>query len=190
VIGLIWAQAAGGVIGRAGGIPWRLPEDQAHFRACTSGATVVMGRRTWDSLPVRFRPLPGRRNVVLSRDRGWSAPGAEAAPDLATALAAVPGPDVWVVGGAALYREALPFADRVERTEIDLAVDGDTYAPALDPHEWRVAHRDPVTGWRVSRTGLAFRVCSFVRVGRPPQCDAGHADFLAGERNEGRSPAM
>ncbi|HEY6794385.1 MAG TPA: dihydrofolate reductase [Kineosporiaceae bacterium] len=168
MIGLIWAQAAGGVIGRDGGIPWRLPEDQAHFRACTSGATVVMGRRTWDSLPERFRPLPGRRNVVLSRDPRWSAAGAEPAADLAAALMSPPAGDVWVVGGAAVYAEALPLADRVERTEIDLLVEGDTCAPLLDPGEWRLERRDPPTGWHLSSTGLAFRIWSFVRACRPP----------------------
>jgi dihydrofolate reductase len=162
VLGLIWAQAAGGVIGRDGTIPWRLPEDQAHFRACTSGATVVMGRRTWDSLAERFRPLPGRRNVVLSRRPYWSAPGAEPAPDLLAALALAAGSDVWVIGGAAVYAEALPLADRVERTEIRLDVDGDTYAPPLTS-DWRLVHPEPASGWSTSRTGLAFRICSFAR---------------------------
>jgi dihydrofolate reductase len=164
MIGLIWAQATGGVIGREGAIPWRLPEDQAHFRACTAGATVVMGRRTWDSLPARFRPLPDRRNVVLSRAPGWSAPGAEAAGALADALALTGEADVWVIGGAAVYAEALPLADRVERTEVDLELAGDTFAPLLDDG-WRLVRREPAAGWRTSRTGLAYRICSFVRAG-------------------------
>jgi dihydrofolate reductase len=161
VIGLIWAQARGGVIGQDGAIPWRLPEDQAHFRACTLGATVVMGRRTWESLPERFRPLPGRRNVVLTRRPGWSAPGAEVAAELADALTAAPG-DVWVVGGAEVYAAALPLADRVERTEVDLEVDGDTLAPRLDAG-WRLLRCDPEQGWATSRTGLRFRIASFAR---------------------------
>ena len=83
MIGLIWAQAANGVIGRGGALPWHLPEDLAHFRDTTRGSTVVMGRRTWDSLPDRFRPLPGRRNVVLTRHDTWTADGAEVVHDLA-----------------------------------------------------------------------------------------------------------
>jgi dihydrofolate reductase len=162
MIGLIWAQAADGVIGRDGQIPWQLPEDQTHFRACTTGATVVMGRHTWDSLPERFRPLPGRRNVVLTRRPDWSAPGAQAAPDLASALALGDG-DVWVIGGAAVYAEALPLADRVEVTEVDLQVDGDTHAPALDGN-WQRVGCDPPSGWHVSRAGPRYRISSYRRV--------------------------
>jgi dihydrofolate reductase len=162
MIGLIWAQAAGGVIGRDGQIPWQLPEDQAHFRSCTTGATVVMGRRTWDSLPERFRPLPGRRNVVLTRRAGWSAPGAQVAADLESALAMGDG-DVWVIGGAAVYAEALPLADRVEVTEVDLEVEGDTHAPALDG-DWPRIGCDPPSGWHASRAGPRYRICSYARV--------------------------
>jgi dihydrofolate reductase len=161
MIGLIWAEAADRVIGRDGAIPWRVPEDHAHFRACTDGATVVMGRRTWESLPERFRPLPGRRNVVLTRRGDWTAPGAEIAPDLTAALALAEG-DVWVMGGARVYAEALPRADRVERTEVDLRVDGDVRAPALDA-SWRRVSQDPAEGWNTSRTGVRFRIHSYRR---------------------------
>jgi dihydrofolate reductase len=150
VIGLVWAQSRNGVIGRAGTLPWHLPEDLAHFRALTTGATVVMGRRTWESLPARFRPLPGRRNVVLTRDLSWSAGGAEVAHDLDEALTG----DAWVIGGASVYRDAVQYADRVVRTEIDLDVpDGDAFAPELGP-EWVPSDGD----WRTSSTGLRFRV--------------------------------
>ena len=108
MIGLIWAQAANGVIGRDNAIPWHIPEDMAHFREVTTGSTVVMGRRTWESLPARFRPLPGRRNVVLTRDEAWTAEGAEVAHDLTAALAG----DCWVIGGADIYRAALPLRRR------------------------------------------------------------------------------
>ncbi|MDQ1686315.1 MAG: dihydrofolate reductase [Frankiaceae bacterium] len=154
MIGLIWAQSRNGIIGRDGGLPWHLPEDLAHFRAVTTGATVVMGRRTWDSLPARFRPLPDRRNVVLTRDRSWSAPGADVAHELTEALTG----DVWVIGGASVYAAALPYADRVVRTDIDLEVDGDAHAPPLGP-EWA-----PIEGdWQLSSTGLRFRVVTFSR---------------------------
>lgn len=157
-VGLVWAQARGGVIGAGGSLPWRLPEDLARFKALTIGATVVMGRRTWESLPARSRPLPGRRNVVLTRRAGWSAPGAEVVGSLAAALPAAGhanGP-VWVIGGGEVYAAALPFADLAVVTEVDLAVAGDTRAPAL-PASWRVVEADPATGWHRSASGLRFR---------------------------------
>jgi dihydrofolate reductase len=154
MIGLIWAQAAGRVIGAGNAIPWHLPEDLAHFRSITSGATVVMGRRTWESLPARFRPLPGRRNVVLTRDRGWTAEGAEVRHQLAEALA---GPDaVWVIGGAELYRAALPHADLAEITEIRESFPGDVHAPPV-PAGWAIQSCDPADGWFVSASGLHYR---------------------------------
>lgn len=127
MIGVEWAQSSNGVIGRDGALPWRLPEDLKHFRELTSGATVLMGRRTWESLPPRFRPLPGRRNLVLSRT---PQEGVETFPELAQAFAAVSG-DVWVMGGEAVYRAALPFADRIVVTEIQEHFEGDTYAPEV-----------------------------------------------------------
>src|SRR5262249_28875646 len=116
-VGLIWAQTASGVIGRAGAIPWRLPEDLARFKDLTLGHTVVMGRRTWESLPARVRPLPGRRNVVLTRQADYMAEGAEVMTSLEGALA---DGDVWVIGGAEIYPLALPYAARCEVTEVDL----------------------------------------------------------------------
>jgi 4-hydroxy-tetrahydrodipicolinate synthase len=154
-IRLIWAQAANGVIGRDGGLPWHLPEDMAHFRMRTTGATVVMGRTTWESLPERFRPLPDRRNVVLTRDPAWSADGAVVAHTVDDALAGADG-DIWVIGGASVYRAALPFAALVVVTELADAFEGDTVAPTLGPG-WRVRDRDPGSGWLTSRTGLRHR---------------------------------
>src|SRR6059036_2989365 len=101
---MVWAQSRDRVIGADGALPWHLPEDMRHFRDLTSGATVVMGRLSWESLPDRFRPLPGRRNIVLSRDAGYSASGAEVVASLEDALRSAPG--AWVIGGAAVYREA------------------------------------------------------------------------------------
>lgn len=152
MIGLIWAQAANGVIGRDGALPWHLPEDLAHFRQLTTGATVVMGRRTWESLPPKFRPLPGRRNVVLTRDPAWSADGAEVVHDLDAALTG----DVWVIGGAAVYRDALPVADRLAITDVDGEYGGDVFAPDLGAG-WHEVEVDPPVGWHTSSTGVRFR---------------------------------
>lgn len=156
MLGLIWAQARGGVIGAAGGMPWNVPEDMARFKAITMGTPVVMGRRTWESFPERFRPLPGRRNIVITRDDAWAADGAERAPSLDAALALVAGSDVvWVIGGGQVYREAISRADRLEVTELDLDAAGDTVAPGTAG--WRVVAVDPVAGWHTSRTGIRYR---------------------------------
>ncbi|WP_256461030.1 dihydrofolate reductase [Agromyces larvae] len=163
-IGLIWAQANGGVIGAGGTMPWHLPEDLAHFRATTDGCPVVMGRRTWESLPPRFRPLPGRRNVVVTRQADWSAEGAERAGsvDEALALAATGRPDdawTWVIGGADVYRQTIDRADRLEVTEIDLDVLGDAHAPAIGA-DWRLEASGP---WLTSRTALRYRFTTRTR---------------------------
>ena len=163
-VSLIWAQARGGAIGVDGRLPWRLPEDLALFRERTTGSTVVMGRRTWESLPARFRPLPGRTNVVLTRDPGWTAEGAERAGSVAEALEA-PGP-LWVIGGGAVYAEFLPHADRLVVTDLDLAVDADTWAPAIGP-EWQREHRDPGEGWSTSSSGLRYAVSTYARRSAP-----------------------
>jgi dihydrofolate reductase len=151
-LGLIWAQSASGVIGRDGQLPWHLPEDLAHFKATTMGHPVMMGRRTWDSLPRRFRPLPGRRNIVLTRQRGWTATGADVRYSMDEALTQVDGQAAWVIGGAEVYRAALPHAEVAEVTEIDVDVAGDTYAPDLKG--WTQVH---AREWQVSTTGLHYR---------------------------------
>ena len=162
MIGLVWAQAHDGVIGRDGGMPWHVPEDLAHFKEVTLGTAVVMGRRTWESFPERFRPLPGRRNIVLTRDASWAAGGAERAGSLTEALGLVGPGDVWVIGGGSLYREAIHRADVIELTELDLDVDGDTTAPPIGA-EWVEVSREPSTGWITSRSGIDYR---FVRLER------------------------
>ena len=156
---LIYARAANGVIGQDGTMPWHLPEDLAHFRALTQGCTVLMGRKTWDSLPPRFRPLPGRRNIVLTRQPDWREIGAERAFSLREALQfceheAV----VWVIGGAQIYTQALPLAQGVEVTDIAQPFDGDAYAPTLGP-EWRECARQDCT----SASGLALAFVSYRR---------------------------
>jgi dihydrofolate reductase len=130
---LVAAMARGRVIGRAGALPWHLPEDLRHFRELTQGQPLLMGRKTWDSLPPRFRPLPGRRNLVLTRQPAWHADGAERVGSVEEALAAVAGaPRLFVIGGAEVYAAALPRADALELTEIDADFEGDTRFPDFD----------------------------------------------------------
>ncbi|MFT3719867.1 dihydrofolate reductase [Pseudorhodoferax sp.] len=149
---LIWAQAANGVIGKDNALPWRLPEDMAHFKAVTAGCPVLMGRRTWESLPPKFRPLPGRRNLVLTRQAGWQADGATRVATLdAAAAACAPDARIWVTGGAEVYALALLRASTAVITEIEADFDGDTCAPALGP-AWREVARER----HVGASGLAF----------------------------------
>ena len=149
-IGLIWAQARGGVIGKDGVMPWHLPEDLAHFKRTTLNHPVIMGRKTWDSIPPRFRPLPGRANIVVTRQAHWHAEGAQRAPDLRQALQLCENADrIWIIGGAQIYAQALPLADEVVVTEIDADFEGDAFAPALGS-EWREVTREE----RVAANGL------------------------------------
>lgn len=159
-LGLIWAQSRGGVIGQQGRMPWHLPEDLAHFRRVTADRPVIMGRKTWDSLPPRFRPLPGRQNIVLTRQTGAALPGAFLASDLPQALALCPaGKPAWVIGGAQIYAQALPLAQQVWVTEIDADFPGDAYAPALDP-DWQRAQIGP---WQRAACGLNYRFVHYLR---------------------------
>jgi len=159
----IWAQARGGVLGADGGMPWHVPEDLAYFQRATSGSPVIMGRRTWESFPERFRPLPDRRNIVITRDGSYGAPGGETTPSLDAALASVEG-DAWIIGGGQIYRQAMPLLDELWVTEIDLAVEGDTAAPEIGP-EWAEASRDPepAGAWHRSRTGTRYRFVVYRR---------------------------
>jgi dihydrofolate reductase len=161
-VGLIWAQSTSGVIGRGGGIPWRLPEDQARFKDITMGRTVVMGRLTWESLPEKVRPLPGRKNVVLTRQADYMADGAHVVSLLQDALT----DDItWVIGGEQIYQLALPIATRCEGTEVEIDLprdDGDTMAPVLD-ESWVGTAGD----WLTSSSGLRYRFFSYVRPGGP-----------------------
>jgi dihydrofolate reductase len=153
-IGLIWAQARGGVIGKGGVMPWHLPEDLAHFKRTTLSHPVIMGRKTWDSLPPRFRPLPGRDNIVVTRQPDWHEIGVQRASSLREALQKIEHFErVWVIGGAQIYAQALPLADEVVVTEIDADFDGDAFAPTLGP-EWREVAREPLVG--AGGTPMAF----------------------------------
>lgn len=175
---MIWAEARGaggrGAIGRAGDMPWHLPEDLAHFKRVTSGSPVIMGRRTWESLPAKFRPLPGRTNIVVSGSQGFAAAGALVLPTLTAAIdaareatadpeaptrapAAVSGEaptTAWIMGGGQLYAAAMQFATELVVTRIELDVpDADTFAPEIGP-EWRIV--DPGMQ-QVAGSGLAYR---------------------------------
>ena len=139
-VNLIVAWAHGRVIGRGGTLPWHLPEDLRHFKRTTLGHPIVMGRRTWDSVG---RPLPGRRSIVVTRNPGWSAPGCETASGLAQALAMCEGADeAFVIGGAELFAQALPLAQRLFVTEIDADFEGDTFFPPIDLAAWRETSRE------------------------------------------------
>lgn len=161
-IGLIWAQASNGIIGADGTMPWHVPEDLAHFKELTMGSAVVMGRRTWESFPPRFRPLPGRRNIVLTRDLSWTAEGAEAVHSLDEALALDASPIV--IGGAQLFAATLDRAARLEVTEIDAPFDGDTHAPAIDPSVWMLTPLTANAPWQTSRTGPRYRFLTYTRI--------------------------
>ena len=160
---VVAAVARNGVIGREGAIPWRIPEDMARFRELTMGHPVVMGRRTWDSLPDRFRPLPGRRNVVVTRNPAWNADGAERAGSLEDALRLLgDAPEVFVAGGAELYAQALPLADELRLTEVDLDVEGDTFFPDRDRSDFEEVSREPHT----AADGTRFAYVVYGRRGR------------------------
>ncbi len=139
-LALIVAVAKNGVIGRNGGLPWRFPEDLRRFRALTMGHALIMGRRTWESLP---RALPGRQNIVVTRERTFVANGATIAHSLDEALAKVVQPSpAFCIGGGELFRDALPYATIAYVTYIDAAFDGDATFPALNPREWRETQRE------------------------------------------------
>lgn len=164
-IGLIWAQSANRVIGRDGGMPWHVPEDLKHFKQETLGVPVIMGRKTWESLPERFRPLPGRTNIVLTRDREWREDGVVTAGNLDEALrlgqealqetaGERSSVDVWVIGGGAIFEEAIGLAQVLSVTQIAIEVDdGDTFAPNIT-EDWELLRESSV---QESSTGLIYR---------------------------------
>jgi dihydrofolate reductase len=154
---LIFARAANGVIGIRNTLPWQLPEDLAHFKRTTLGCPVIMGRKTWDSLPPRFRPLPGRLNIVVTRQAGWQAEGALRAGAIPEAMALCPADgDAWVIGGAELYAQALPLASSAVVTEIEQDFEGDAFAPVFGP-DWVETARER----HVSATGLPYSFVTY-----------------------------
>ena len=158
-LNLIFARARNGVIGHNNTLPWHLPEDLAHFKATTLGQPVIMGRKTWDSLPFKFRPLPGRMNIVVTRQSDWHSDGAHVVHSVDEALQACPTEaQPWVIGGAELYRLAMPLATRVVVTEIDADYEGDAFAPELDA-SWQEASRTT----HVAANGLRYSLVNWVR---------------------------
>ena len=156
---LIYARARNNVIGKNGDLPWHLPEDLAHFKRTTLGQAVVMGRITWESIPEKFRPLPGRRNVVVSRQADYIATGAAVVTSLQAALAFFPSDEVvWLIGGAQLYAQALPLAAQIVVTEIDADFEGDAFAPLLGP-DWHETERSQ----HMSAQGLAYSLVTLER---------------------------
>lgn len=156
---LIYARAANGVIGINGTLPWHLPEDLAHFKRTTLGCPVIMGRKTWDSLPPKFRPLPGRTNIVVTRQPDWNETGAQPVPDLRKALQLCEqSADVWVIGGAQLYALTEPLASTAVVTEIEQDFAGDAFAPTLG-EAWKETARER----QVAASGLAFSFVTYTR---------------------------
>ena len=154
---LIYACARNGVIGKDNQMPWHLPEDLAHFKRVTLGQPVIMGRKTWDSLPARFRPLPGRLNIVVTRQADWQAEGALRAASIEEAMRLCGDvPDVWIMGGADIYRQAAPLASSAVVTEIDADFEGDAFAPELGAH-WKEVQRAS----HVAANGLPFSFVTY-----------------------------
>jgi len=160
LLALIAACARGGVIGIENRLPWHLPEDMKFFRETTRGKPVIMGRKTWESLPDAFRPLPGRLNIVVSRNPDFQAAGGTVVSSLEAARAAAGDAEIaFVIGGAELYRQALPLADRLLLTEIDRDYAGDAFFPDFDRSVWQEASRQP----HVAESGLPFAFVSYER---------------------------
>ncbi len=143
-ITVLAAVGANLVIGQGGEMPWHLPEDLSHFKAVTMGHTMVMGRKTYDSIG---RALPGRRTIVITRQPGWHAPSVEVSHSLAEALALAGPADVFVVGGSEVYREAMPYADQMLLTEVEQSPEGDAFFPAFTSGDWRETTREPHNGY-------------------------------------------
>jgi dihydrofolate reductase len=154
---LIYARARNGVIGAQNTLPWHLPEDLAHFKRTTLGQPVIMGRKTWDSLPPKFRPLPGRLNIVVTRQHDWQAEGALRAGSIDEAMTLCPADaQAWVIGGAEIYAQAAPRASTAVVTEIDQDFEGDAFAPTLGDG-WSEVQREQHT----AANGLPFSFVTY-----------------------------
>lgn len=163
-IGMIWAQTVDGIIGHEGTMPWSLPEDLAHFRQTTMGHPVIMGRRTWASIPPRFRPFPGRTTIVLTSDSATADEVASAGAGVVHSLqegldaaASAPGSEeIWICGGGEVYAAYEPLADTAVVTVINSDAAGDTQAPRLSA-DWKLAQREPAEGWLSAANGTGYR---------------------------------
>ncbi|MDP9984538.1 dihydrofolate reductase [Pseudarthrobacter oxydans] len=164
-LGVVWAQTSTGVIGRDGGMPWRLPEDMRHFTRLTAGHPVIMGRKTWESFPDQYRPLPGRTNIVITRQEEWggtpAAEGAIAVKSLDDALLEsqfAPGHEmVWIIGGGNIYAQSMDLANVAVITTIDATTEGDTFAPDLG-YDWTLGASLPADGWETADDGTRYRI--------------------------------
>jgi dihydrofolate reductase len=169
-IGLVWAQTTSGVIGRDGDMPWHLPEDLKHFNKVTSGHPVIMGRKTWLSFPDKYRPLPNRTNIVITRQENWGgtpeAEGAVVVKSLDDALLEsqfAPGCEaIWILGGGEIFRQSVDLANIAVVTTIDLEADGDTHAPQLGA-AWEAEDSVPREGWLTAANGTRYRFTKWNR---------------------------
>ncbi|MFI2564770.1 dihydrofolate reductase [Paenarthrobacter sp. NPDC018779] len=169
-IGLIWAQTKAGVIGKDGSMPWHLPEDLKHFSKLTSGHPVIMGRKTWESFPDKYRPLPGRTNIVVTRNQEWaSTPEAEGATVVSSLDAALlesqfapGGQKVWIIGGGEIFEQSMGIANLAVITIIDADLDGDTFAPELGD-DWTFDTMAPAEGWLTANNGTNYRFTTWRR---------------------------
>ncbi|HXD28837.1 MAG TPA: dihydrofolate reductase [Arthrobacter sp.] len=163
-IGMIWAQTVDGVIGHEGAMPWNLPEDMAHFKQTTMGHPVIMGRRTWASIPPRFRPFSGRTTIVLTSDSATAEEAASAGAGVVHSLQegldaarSAPGAEeIWICGGGEVYAAYEPLADTAVVTVINTDATGDTRAPHLSAG-WKLALREPSEGWLTAANGTEYR---------------------------------
>ncbi|MFK0006742.1 dihydrofolate reductase [Paenarthrobacter sp. NPDC090520] len=169
-IGLIWAQTKAGVIGKDGSMPWHLPEDLKHFSKLTTGHPVIMGRKTWESFPDKYRPLPGRTNIVVTRNQEWaSTPEAEGATVVSSLDAALlesqfapGGQKVWIIGGGEIFEQSMGIANLAVITIIDAGLDGDTFAPELGD-DWKFDTMAPAEGWLTANNGTKYRFTTWRR---------------------------
>jgi len=169
-IGMVWAQTKAGVIGKDGSMPWHLPEDLKHFSQLTTGHPVIMGRKTWESFPAKYRPLPGRTNIVVTRNPEWAstpeAAGALVVSSLDEALLesqfAPGGQKVWIIGGAQIFEQSMNLANLAVVTIIDTDVEGDTYAPELGD-DWTFDTMAPAGGWLTAKNGTNYRFTTWRR---------------------------
>jgi len=169
-VGLVWAQTPDGIIGKDGDMPWHLPEDLKHFNRLTMGHPVVMGRKTWLSFPEKYRPLPGRTNIVITRQKSWAdtpeAEGAVVVPSLDDALLESQfvdgGGTVWILGGGEIFRQSTELANVAVVTTIDVKADGDTFAPELGT-SWEASVSVPPDGWLTAANGTRYRFTKWSR---------------------------
>jgi dihydrofolate reductase len=156
---IIFARASNGVIGKENTLPWYIPEDMKRFKELTAGSTVIMGRKTYDSLPAKFKPLPGRTNVVITRQKDWNQQGVVVAYSAEEALTLCPkDKDIWVIGGSEIYCMFMEYAQQIEITEIEKEFDGDAFSPKLDS-DWEMTDKTETK----ESNGLFYHFTTYTR---------------------------